>query len=88
MPVPAWLVHHLLQYMLSTGMPIYPPQYLILSGVTQEANVGTGLSPKGVDLGKSLILSRPCFPYLRKGDVLITLLPVAEEIMKSEGGGN
>lgn len=56
MLVPVWLVRHPLQYMLSTGMPTCPPQYLIPSGATQEAKVETELSPRGVDLGKSLTL--------------------------------
>lgn len=64
MLVPAWLVHHPLRYMLSIGMPICAPQYLILSEPTQEANIVTGLSSKNVDLGKSLILSRLHSLYL------------------------
>lgn len=85
MPVPAWLVHHLLQYMPSTGTPICPPQYLILFGVTQETNVGMELSPKGVDLGKSLNSPDLFSLLMKRGCSHYSVLPVAEEIMNSEG---
>ena len=65
MLVPAWLAHHPLQCTLSTGMPTCPPQYLIPSRVTQEANVRTELNPRGGGQGVGQVTNSP-------GQVLLT----------------